>query len=105
VSDRVEVAEGSLEEILAGAFTLRNAQLVLANILAPVLVKLLDQGLAQLLDQDGLLVLSGIIEDQLGEIEAAAVRNSLQIERRLQIDDWVALGLKISDRSEDFGES
>jgi len=105
VSDRVEVAEGSLEEILAGAFTLRNAQLVLANILAPVLVKLLDQGLAQLLDQDGLLVLSGIIEDQLGEIEAAVVRNGLQIERRFQIDDWVALGLKFSDRSEAFGES
>ena len=105
VSDRVEVGEGSLEEILKGAFTLSRAHLVLTNILAPVLVKLLDQGLAQLLDQDGLLVLSGIIEDQMEEILTAAVRNGLQIERRVQIDDWVALGLKIPDGGEITVES
>ena len=53
VSEALELSAGSLAEILAGRFSLRQAPLVLANILAPVLVRLLDEGLAELLASGG----------------------------------------------------
>ncbi len=43
VQDRLELGLGSLSEILSGAFSIRQASLVLANILAPVIIRLLDE--------------------------------------------------------------
>ncbi|HID52988.1 MAG TPA: hypothetical protein EYP41_13275, partial [Anaerolineae bacterium] len=40
----------------------RQAPLVIANILAHILRRLLDDGLADLLTPDGLLILSGILD-------------------------------------------
>ena len=65
---------GSVHEILDGKFAFRRAQLVLANILAPVIIRLFDAGLADLLEPDGKMVLSGILQDQ-GE---GVVRRRLQ---------------------------
>lgn len=87
----LEAVQGSLEEALAGIYTIRQADLVLANILAPVLVRLLDEGLGMLLKPGGSLILSGIIEEQLGDVRDAAERNKLQVIETLQIEDWVAL--------------
>jgi ribosomal protein L11 methyltransferase len=91
VSERLELSLGSLAEIRAGAFTLRQAPVVLANILAPVLVRLLDGGLGDLLTPGGHLVLSGILAEQAGDVEAALQRNGLQLSQRCQSGDWVAL--------------
>ena len=94
VTAGMETGLGSLAEVLAGQFSLRQAPLVLANILAPVLVRLLDEGLDQLAAPGGLLVLSGILDTQAqGVIEAAAQRGLELVERR-QIADWVALGFR-----------
>jgi ribosomal protein L11 methyltransferase len=91
VTGRLALGLGSLEDIQKGAFLLRKAPLVLANILAPVLVRLLDEGLGGLVMADGLLVLSGILEEQASEVEAAASRNGLVRVGFRQIGDWVAL--------------
>lgn len=91
VTDRLEVRLGSVAEIRSGAFSIQKAPLVLANILAPVIVHLLDQGLADLLEPGGVLVLSGILEDQVGEIEAALAKHRLQVMARRQSGDWVAV--------------
>ena len=96
VESKMDVEEGSLTSILDGEFLIKKADLVFANILAHVLIKLLDQGLGETLTMDGLLVLSGIIEDQEGDVLAAVDRNGLQIVSRKQIDDWVALGVQRS---------
>jgi ribosomal protein L11 methyltransferase len=91
VSSRVEAEKGSLSEILAGRFSIRQAPLVLANILAPVLVRLLDEGLGQLVSPGGALVLSGILDEQAGDVEAAFKKVGLRPAGRRQINDWVAL--------------
>jgi len=44
VLERLEVGIGSVSEILAGKFSLRQAPLVLANILAPVIIRLFEAG-------------------------------------------------------------
>lgn len=92
VSRRMEIGLGSLAEIRAGDFSIQQAPLVLANILAPVLVRLLDKGLGEILAPGGTLVLSGIIDEQAPEVEAAAARHGLRLVDRRQITDWVALG-------------
>jgi ribosomal protein L11 methyltransferase len=92
VGERLELGLGSLEDIQKGVFSLFKAPLVLANILAPVLVRLLDDGLGGLLTEDGLLVLSGILDEQATQVESAASRNGLRRVDRRQVGDWVALG-------------
>lgn len=87
----VELGTGSLADIRAGAFSIRQAPVVLVNILAPVIVRLLDEGLAQLLAEDGNLVLAGILAEQAAEVRAAAQRNSLELVEQRQLEDWVAL--------------
>jgi ribosomal protein L11 methyltransferase len=91
VSDRLELAVGSLEEVLAGKFGLRRGELVLANILAPVLVRLLGEGLADLVSPGGVLVLSGILAEQGGEVQAALEASGLKLIEQRQMGDWVAL--------------
>jgi len=91
VQAHIELAVGSLEEVLAGKFGLRQGSLVLANILAPVLVRLLGEGLAKLLEPGGVLVLSGILAEQAGEVQAALEKSGLRLIETRRMGDWVAL--------------
>jgi ribosomal protein L11 methyltransferase len=85
---------GSVAEIRAGSFSLTQAPLVLANILAPVIIRLFDVGLAELVAPGGAMVLSGILEDQAdGVIEAAEAHGLRFIEQR-KINDWVVILLR-----------
>jgi ribosomal protein L11 methyltransferase len=93
VEERLEVKLGSVTEILGGGTTLRRAPLVLANILAPVIIRLLEDGLANLLDPGGVLILSGILDEQTGEVEDALRARGLSVLERRQIGDWVALAV------------
>jgi len=93
VSERLELGLGSLADVRAGKYSLQQAPVVLANILAPVLIRMLDDGLGELLLPGGSLVLSGILQEQAGDVEVAGVRNGLELVERRQIGDWVALRL------------
>jgi len=91
VAERLQAGLGSVAEVCRGDFALRTAPLVLANILAPVIVRLLDDGLADLLAPGGALVLSGILQEQGNEVEAALGQHDLQVTARRQSGDWVAM--------------
>jgi ribosomal protein L11 methyltransferase len=91
VAEQLEFGLGSLNEILQGTYSIHQADLVLANILAPVVVRLLDEGLEKLLISGGEIVLSGILDEQVDEVAEAVTRNGLRLIDRRQIDDWVAL--------------
>ncbi len=96
IGEEFVLGQGSVAEVLAGGFPLRQAPLVLANILAPVLIRLLDAGLGELVLPGGELVLSGILEEQAqGVVEAAEARGLTQSGRR-QMSDWVALSFQRS---------
>ncbi len=87
-----QAATGSVEALRQPPLGPAQAPLVLANILAPVLVRLLDESdLAALIAPGGHLVLSGILEDQAAEVAAAAERHGLVIAHRRQMEDWVTL--------------
>jgi ribosomal protein L11 methyltransferase len=68
---------------------------VVVNILAPVIIALLDEG--GLLDHataSGRLILSGIIEDQFTEVKNAIARVDGELCKSLVTRDWVTLVVK-----------
>jgi ribosomal protein L11 methyltransferase len=81
----VQVVEGSLERA-QGAY-----DIVLVNILAKVIVGLLEEGLAEALAPGGWVIASGIIDDQEDEVRAAFEARGIAIVERLSERDWVAL--------------
>jgi ribosomal protein L11 methyltransferase len=94
ISHQLELGIGSVPDVKAGKFSVQTAQLVFANILAPVLVQLLDQGLGALVMEAGWLILSGILTEQSSEVETALDAYGFhQVEKR-QLGDWVALAAR-----------
>ncbi len=93
VADQVEFALGSVDEVKSGIFEVKRAPLVMANILASILQQLLDAGLGDLIAPGGVLVLSGILEEQISEMHAAIQVHGLQILKQTQIEDWVAIAV------------
>ncbi len=91
VADRLEVGLGSVSEVRQGQFRLRQAGFVLANILAPVIIRLFDAGLAELVAPGGLLALSGILAEQGSSVRAAAEAKGLQFIEQRQMGDWIAV--------------
>lgn len=90
----IEVGQGSVEEILTGRFSMQNASLVLVNILAPIIMRLLDDGLADLVSDGGILLLSGLLDHQEQDIlRQTALFHLNLIERRTQ-GDWVSLAFR-----------
>lgn len=94
VQERLEVGLGSIGEVLAGEFTLRRAEIIVANILAPVLVRLLGEGLGDLMMPGGVLILSGILGEQAAEVLSAASARRLSPFDQRQKGDWVALAVR-----------
>ncbi|MFZ5808399.1 MAG: 50S ribosomal protein L11 methyltransferase [Chloroflexota bacterium] len=91
VEDKIEVGQGSVPEVLNGAFSFKSAPLVIANILAPVILELFQQGLSELVLPSGTLILAGILQEQAPEIEQALTAHRFNHINRLQSADWVAL--------------
>jgi ribosomal protein L11 methyltransferase len=89
--EKLPIGKGSVSEVREGQFVLRQAPLVLANILAPVLIRLFDAGMADLIAPGGSIVLSGILEHQAADVVAAGEKYGLKLLDTRQINDWVAL--------------
>ncbi|HUH97723.1 MAG TPA: 50S ribosomal protein L11 methyltransferase [Anaerolineales bacterium] len=85
------LGQGSVKEILDGSFAFKSARLVVANILAPVLLRLLDGGLADLVEPGGAIILGGILQGQAQSVMEAAQDKGLGMNAELQLGDWIAL--------------
>jgi ribosomal protein L11 methyltransferase len=94
VDDQLEIALGSVDEIKAGLFGIRQAPLVLANILAHILMRLLDAGMGDLVAPGGVLILSGILEEQVEKMHAKLGEHGLYIIEQRQVEDWVAMTVR-----------
>jgi ribosomal protein L11 methyltransferase len=86
-----EIGLGSVTEILTGSFQVRDAPLVMANILAPIIIRLFDTGLSTLVSPGGTLILSGILEHQAEGVISSARASGLKLVEKIQVEDWVAL--------------
>jgi ribosomal protein L11 methyltransferase len=91
VADRLILGEGSVDAVRSGGSSLSRAPIVLANILAPVLVRLFEGGLAELISPRGRIILSGILDYQAGSVVAAGEARGLRLVEHRASGDWVAL--------------
>lgn len=82
VADRVTIQAGSFEHA-EGVY-----DVVVANILAGVIARLLASGLARC---GGLFIFSGILDTQEAEVSAAVAQAGLKLLERKQSADWVCL--------------
>ncbi len=95
--EQFAVGLGSVAEILEGRFPLKQAPLVLANILAPVIIRLFGTGLADLVAPGGSLILSGILAEQGDSVRSAAEERGLKFVDKHQMGDWVAMTFQRSN--------
>jgi ribosomal protein L11 methyltransferase len=91
IGNELILSQGSVKEILDGKFAFKSAPLVVANILAPVIIRLFEAGLADLVEPNGAIILSGILQEQSQSVIEAAQAKGLKMNEKLQMGDWVAL--------------
>ncbi len=92
VSEQFTVWQGTLDSVKE-----KDWDIVVVNILAPVILKLLTEGdLMEYLAADGWLILSGIIDQQVGAVETAVAAAGGTIAERLAVRDWVSLLVKLT---------
>jgi ribosomal protein L11 methyltransferase len=93
VGDELILGVGSVQDILDGKFAFGKAQLVVANILAPVIIRLFDAGFADLIEGNGAVILSGILQEQAQSVIEAGQAGGLRLNERRQMGDWIALAM------------
>ncbi len=91
VLDAIEIGRGSVKEILAGDYSMKQVPLLMANILTPVLVRLFDAGMSDLVTPGGTILLSGILESRLDEILVKTLEAGLELVEQITMKDWVGL--------------
>lgn len=91
VDSRIEVFQGSLPQAADRLAGRPAADIVVANILAETLRALLREGLADLVRDQGRLVLSGILADLEGSVEEVAGAVGLTLEQETFEQGWCTL--------------
>jgi ribosomal protein L11 methyltransferase len=94
VAERVETGQGSVTEIVRGDFSIKQAPVVLANILAPILIRLFDVGMAETISPDGIIILAGILAEQGQSVRESAESKGLVFVEERHSGDWVALVMR-----------
>lgn len=88
VADRVQVELGSIEQLPAGTVSF---DLMLVNIVADVILTLVNQGLLSYLASGGWFVGAGVLDSQASDVLAALAGKGLCEVQMRRERDWVAL--------------
>lgn len=88
VSDRTEFIVGDLAEKVSGRFPV-----VCANIVADVVIRLLD-GAEKYIADGGVLIVSGIIDIRENDVIEAAEKHGYEISQKRYRDNWCAFALR-----------
>jgi len=88
VQDIISVAQSDLMQNVHG-----KAELVIANIIADIIIRLFDQ-LDEHLEQGGTLLTSGIIEDRIEDVLAVAEKHGYGVVERLENKGWACITFK-----------
>ena len=84
----ISVAQSDLMQNVHG-----KAELVIANIIADIIIRLFDQ-LDEHLEKGGTLLTSGIIEDRIEDVLAAAEKHGYGVVERLENKGWACITFK-----------
>lgn len=92
VQDKVTVRQNNLADGIAPGF-----DLIIANLLAELVIRLVQDGNAQKLKKDGLLIASGIIKTKVDQVKKVLTDAGLCIVDETKNGDWVALVARKTD--------
>ena len=67
-----------------------RADLVIANIIADIIIRLFDE-LEDHLNPGGTLLASGIIADRIGDVTGAALAHGFTIDKVVEMSGWAAM--------------
>lgn len=85
VSDLVQVAESDLLKGIEG-----QADVIIANIIADIIIRLLDD-IPHKLKKGGTLLASGIIADRLADVTEAVIDHGLTVDKVVEEGGWAAM--------------
>lgn len=88
VENVISVAQSDLMQNVHG-----KANLVIANIVADIIIRLFDQ-LDEHLEEDGTLLTSGIIEDRIDDVINAATAHGYGVVKRMENKGWACITFK-----------
>ena len=88
VENVISVAQSDLMQNVNG-----KANLVIANIVADIIIRLFDQ-LDEHLEEDGTLLTSGIIEDRIDDVINAATAHGYGVVKRMENKGWACITFK-----------
>ena len=86
--DIISVAQSDLMQNVHG-----KAELVIANIIADIIIRLFDQ-LDEHLEQGATLLTSGLIEDRIEDVLAAAEKHGYGVVERMENKGWACITFK-----------
>lgn len=87
VTDKTEFLVGDLAEKVSGRY-----EIVCANIVADIIIRLFDN-VADFMTDDGILIVSGIIDLRADEVKRSAAEHGFTIAEELVRDNWCAFVL------------
>lgn len=88
VEEKCDFTVGDLAKSVTGRYNI-----VCANIVADVVIRLMDN-VADYMEKDGILIISGIIDTRKTDVEAAAEKHGFKIAEHLSREEWQAYVLK-----------
>lgn len=88
VENVISVAQSDLMQNVHG-----KANLIIANIVADIIIRLFDQ-LDEHLEEDGTLLTSGIIEDRIDDVINAATAHGYGVVKRMENKGWACITFK-----------
>jgi len=91
VSGKTSFSLGSVKELIRKEIQFSRAPLVVANIIAPVLTKLFEDGLRDTVSPAGNLILSGILKEQLSGILTLLDEHGFNLKTQRQQGEWIGL--------------
>jgi ribosomal protein L11 methyltransferase len=85
LASQIEMRYGSLADVET------SYDIIVANILAPIITAMAGAGLAKRLREDGVLIASGILREQAVGVTESLERGGLQVTEVRQMEEWVAI--------------
>ena len=91
VDDTNKFILGSVKQIIEKEISIPQSALVVANIIAPILISLFNDGLKDIVLPGGNLILSGILEEQLPGILTLLADHEFSLKEQHQQGEWIGL--------------